>query len=84
MRNYIKEFNLGTKMIKGKIQIDRENFMNRLNQLEAFADLIKEQVTVLKKELDVSGTSSSSSRKGLSEKEKAKISAKRRKSLFKK
>lgn len=58
------------------------NIINRLDQLEAFADLIKVHVTVLKKELSDGGASSSSARKGkkvLSEKEIAKILGKRQK-----
>lgn len=58
---------------------------NRLESLEAFADLIKEHVTVLKKELEGGGASESSARKGpLSEKEIAKVLAKRQKWRMKK
>jgi hypothetical protein len=58
---------------------------NRLERLEAFADLIKEHVSVLKKELEGSGVSTGSVRKGLlSEKEKAKILARRQKSRMRK
>lgn len=56
---------------------------NRLDRLEAFADLMKEHVTVLKKELGDGGASTGSARKGISEKEKAKILAKRRKNRMK-
>lgn len=58
--------------------------LDRLNQIEAFADLIKEHVTVLKKELEGSSAPKSSARKGaLSEFEKAKILAKLQKTRTK-
>jgi len=65
----------------------KPNVRNRLERLEAYADLIKEHVTVLRKELADSGVSKNSARKGkvvISEKEKAKIIAKRQKARMKK
>ena len=59
----------------------------RLDKLEAFADLMKEHVTVLKKELADSGASKSSARKGkpaVSEKEKARVLAKVQKNRLRK
>lgn len=61
----------------------------RLETLETYADLIKEHVTVLKKELKDSGVSNNSARKGkgksvLSEEHVKSILAKRNKQRMKK
>ena len=65
--------------------MNNKQILDKLNQIEAFADLIKEHVAVLKKELEGGGASESSARKGpLSEKEIAKVLAKRQKWRMKK
>jgi hypothetical protein len=65
--------------------MNTNKILDRLNQIEAFADLIKEHVSVLKKELEKDSAPKDSGRKGsLSEKEKAKILARRQKSRMKK
>jgi len=65
--------------------MNNKQILDRLNQIEAFADLIKEHVAVLKKELEGGGAPKSSARKGpLPEKEIAKILAHRQKSRMKK
>jgi hypothetical protein len=66
--------------------MNNNKILDRINQIEAFADLIKEHVIVLKKELEGGGASESSARKGkaLPEKEIAKILAQRQKTRMKK
>ncbi|MAO10016.1 MAG: hypothetical protein CMC07_03790 [Flavobacteriaceae bacterium] len=65
--------------------MDNKKILSRISDIEAHIDLIKQYVTVLKSELADSGTSKSSTRKGvISDKQKVKILAKRRKSRMKK
>ena len=61
----------------------QKEILDRLNSIEAHAELIKQQVTVLRKELADSGASAGSPKRGLSETEKAKVLAKRHKTLLK-
>ncbi|TXK78719.1 hypothetical protein [Mesonia sp. K4-1] len=61
------------------------DILNKLQVLEAHASLILKSVTGLRKELEDSGASESSSRKGkISPQEKAKILGKRHKNRMKK
>ena len=67
--------------------MENKKAINRLDEIEAHLDLIKEHMTVLKKELADSGASKSSARKGkpaISEKEKAKVLAKVQKNRLRK
>lgn len=68
--------------------MDINKLNKRLNEIEAYTDLIKEHVTVLKKELKDSGVSNNSARKGkgksvLSEEHVKSILAKRNKQRMK-
>lgn len=66
--------------------MDIKKLISQLEDIEAYADLIKEHVTVLKMELKDSGASNNSARKGkavLSEEHKAGIRAKRNKQRMK-
>lgn len=59
--------------------------LNKIEELEAYASMMTQHLTVLKKELEGSGAPTGSARKGvLSNKEIAKIKAKRQKSRMRK
>jgi len=64
----------------------QRDILNKLQVLEAHASLILKSVTGLRKELEDSGASESSSRKGkvISPEEKAKVLSKRHKNRMKK
>ncbi len=65
--------------------MDNKKILSRISEIEAHIDLIKQHVTVLKSELEDSGASKSSTRKGvISDKEKTRILAKRQKNRMRK